>query len=516
MLQRTILALAAALAVLASACTATLPRSAEDELRSHVVSADEEGRAIDPVTRDALVAEEFRTRVRAMLEQADLAARAHATDASAVRAPEACHAPGHVHPAGERDVRKLLVHVHGGLNGDHASRQRACEVLADIERDTPENWAYPIFLTWPSGGLGSVWEHLSDLRFGSHWGWMGKLTLPFQLAYDLLQGIARAPNTWWTMATVDLQAAAKVSSDWDFLPTWERAESVMEVLDEEREPAHVHGPGCAEGYSVSLGNYERGAVTHAWHLLSYLVLSPVKYVTTPLFVDGIGKSAWQVMLHRASNTLRPTSEFETVFLGDVAREELRATLDSPASGAFAVFFRELDRFLREQRERDPRVCWEITLVGHSMGAIILNDTLQLFPELPVSNVVYMAPACSIAEAEEALVPFLHSHPAARFYLLTLHPIAEAEELVAYDLPARGSLLEWLDLWYAPPDHALDRRFGKWNNAISALHVFESVRERVSIKAFAVEGDSKPQKHGQFYDGPFWRPAIWRVDGPAHY
>jgi hypothetical protein len=134
----------------------------------------------------------------------------------------------------------------------------------------------------------------------------------------------------------------------------------------------------------------------------------------------------------------------------------------------------------------------------------------------VRNVVYMAPACSIAEAEEALVPFLRKNPEARFYLLTLHPIAEAEEVEGWDIPSRGSLLEWIDLWFDAPEHPLDRRLGKWINAVSALNVFYSVRTQVTIKAFSVEGDSKPQKHGQFNEGPFWQLKTWRHDGIEHY
>jgi pimeloyl-ACP methyl ester carboxylesterase len=237
-------------------------------------------------------------------------------------------------------------------------------------------------------------------------------------------------------------------------------------------------------------------------------------VTTPLFVDGIGKEAWRVMLHRASNTLRPTDEFESDLFDGRKKRNTRAELTAPATGAFAQFFSQLQTFL-ETRAKSGE-CWEITLIGHSMGAIIINDALQLFPQLPVSNIVFMAPACSIGEAEEAIVPYLEKNKKAKFFILTLHPLAEAEEVVAYDLPSRGSLLEWIDQWFQSPDHPLDRRLGKWNNALDALHVFSSVRGRVTLKGFGVQGNSIPQTHGDFSDCPFWRPTFWDVECPDAY
>jgi hypothetical protein len=93
-------------------------------------------------------------------------------------------------------------------------------------------------------------------------------------------------------------------------------------------------------------------------------------------------------------------------------------------------------------------------------------------------------------------------------VLTLHPIAEADEVVAVDLPSRGSLLEWIDQWFEAPDHPLDRRLGKWNNAIGALHVFAPVLPRVALKGFGVSGCSKPQEHGDFNDCKFWQKSFW--------
>jgi hypothetical protein len=151
-----------------------------------------------------------------------------------------------------------------------------------------------------------------------------------------------------------------------------------------------------------------------------------------------------------------------------------------------------------------------------MGAIIANDVIELYPDLPVRNLVYMGAACSVKQAQAAVVPFLAANPQTEFFNLTLHPVAEADEIEGWDLPSRGSLLEWVDNWYTSPSHPVDRRLGKWVNAMESIHLFRDVRERVFVKGFGVEGDLLPQKHGDFGDCPFWKAEFRSVDGPTGY
>jgi hypothetical protein len=75
------------------------------------------------------------------------------------------------------------------------------------------------------------------------------------------------------------------------------------------------------------------------------------------------------------------------------------------------------------------------------------------------------------------------------------------------------LLEWIDAWYQDPPHAGDRRLGKWRNAVTLLSFFEEVAPRVYMKGFGVEGDSLPQKHGEFNNCAFWRADFRDPAGP---
>src|SRR5207248_2999500 len=92
----------------------------------------------------------------------------------------------------------------------------------------------------------------------------------------------------------------------------------------------------------------------------------------------------------------------------------------------------------------------ITLVGHSMGAIVCNRIVGGYPELKFKDIVYMGAACSVREFQANVVPYLVNNRHTRFYNLSLHPQCEAGEIslsqpkIKFDIAPRGSLLVWLD------------------------------------------------------------------------
>ena len=133
---------------------------------------------------------------------------------------------------------------------------------------------------------------------------------------------------------------------------------------------------------------------------------------------------------------------------------------------------------------------ELTLIGHSMGTIVLNRALRECPRLRVRDVVYMAAACSIDDFRSSLVPYLTRTHDTRFYNLMLHPAAEVREwqMMAVDLPPRGSLLAWIDNFLAAPETTLDRTLGSWENAMQTAYVVPAaVRPRITLKGFGVGG-----------------------------
>lgn len=81
------------------------------------------------------------------------------------------------------------------------------------------------------------------------------------------------------------------------------------------------------------------------------------------------------------------------------------------------------------REKAARVLprdLRITMIGHSMGTIVVNELLQLFPALPWETLVYMAGAASVRDTARATTPLLEQNGGCtRLYGLMLHPANEA-------------------------------------------------------------------------------------------
>ena len=141
------------------------------------------------------------------------------------------------------------------------------------------------------------------------------------------------------------------------------------------------------------------------------------------------------------------------------------------------------------------------------------------PGFPIENVVFMAAAESVREFDRDVLSYLGAHANTRFYNLTLHPSADRFE----STPIRrfflhGSLLAWLDGSLNDLETDEDRAIGRYETAISALHLIpDSVRGRVYLKGFGYGGEQnhfyaggRPYQHSHFGEARlhFWRCDFW--------
>ena len=70
---------------------------------------------------------------------------------------------------------------------------------------------------------------------------------------------------------------------------------------------------------------------------------------------------------------------------------------------------EVDADARQKLKLAP-----LTLVGHSMGAIVINELVQAFPDLNYRDIVFLAGAATIGHTKASLEPVLRErHPARR-------------------------------------------------------------------------------------------------------
>ncbi len=246
-------------------------------------------------------------------------------------------------------------------------------------------------------------------------------------------------------------------------------------------------------------------------------------------VDGLGTGAWDVMLARAQwlfeapvsgNYDRYTArgDAEAIATWKNSPEKFRIT-EMPESsldffsdrtdGVVLHFLKELSCAIG----KEPAGNVTINLIGHSMGAIVANEILRHCRELnlPVTNIVHMGSADTIARTEEIVLPYLRANQKTTYYNLTLHPYQEVLEAHAFELSPRGSLLEWIDSMFSNPVVFKQRTMGKWNNCILAWKGFRDYGGRVNFKMFeaqAPEGQTTPQMHKEFTHFLFWRKDYW--------
>jgi pimeloyl-ACP methyl ester carboxylesterase len=166
----------------------------------------------------------------------------------------------------------------------------------------------------------------------------------------------------------------------------------------------------------------------------------------------------------------------------------------------------------------------ITVIGHSMGAIVADEIMINFPDLPYQNIVFMAAAGSIREFKTMTEPVLRTPRCGdlRFYNLSLHPEAEARDLEVSGAAPVGSLLEWIDDIFETPVTPTDRTLGKWQNVVYAENEFDSIAaRRIFFHRFGLRAPD-PLMHGQFVlsesertpgvcpskSKSYWDPAFW--------
>jgi hypothetical protein len=293
----------------------------------------------------------------------------------------------------------------------------------------------------------------------------------------------------------------------------------------------------------------------------WLITMPVKASST-VFLDTLGVQPWKNMVRRTRTMFERESEFipdiDYDSAGSVAgtrvppvptAEFIDQLNYTGRKGAVWHFTNQLEANLIK---RDSKNQPTLTIIGHSMGAIVTCEMLERFHRLAVDNVVLMAAACSIRDFKDKIIPFFQEQdlradfakaaPAqtklyaplikTHLYNLCLNDTAEHIEPNPgqLDLSQRGSLLTWIDTLYQSPESENDRTFGRWVNAVlSTDDIPSSLLGRISIKSFGldrprqknlpvyteVESATKvidePTKHGEFtrYNGPKKRTTNFR-------
>ena len=408
------------------------------------------------------------------------------------------------------EPKRILIYVHGGLNMYHDSIKKVVELQDDITRDG----FYPIFINWRSFFFTTYGEYLGRIRQGqpSH---SAPLTAPLYLVTDLLSAVVRGPRALTVQSAHVLNTVREQTGK---LPQTLR--SVIRIIQHPiqslfQRPIQDLTPKDPPPYIYYIKRNTRPRYAKLKNQLWYVVTMPARVVLHP-FVSEIGRSSWDMMHRRNSVLFRTPAEYEQ---DECTPGKGRTTTPEGAkqcyrgTGALAGFLQRLDREMQAARQdgRTPdHPKYAVTLVGHSMGTIVVNQILGDFPHIHFDNVVFMAAAVSTREVLDRAIPYLKQHPTTQFYSLSLAPDNDNSETSLIGVEPSGSLLTWIDNYYTTPLTQLDRTFGRWENVRSALHVFppEILEKQMHFKVFGFDDRNSPQEHGDFSRYPFWLPNFW--------
>ena len=369
---------------------------------------------------------------------------------------------------------RLLLFVHGGLNRYEDNLRRIAAYLGPASGQSVPLLAgssyYPIFVSWNSSLADSIVDDLFYLRFGKRRPVLGLTTSPFLLLSRTAEAL--------------LQLPVSIAGD---------------IVDDDR-------PGS---------------------------LSPLRIATTP-FVKALGTPAWEIMQQRAQLAVARTLVAEEPGARGGVHMLAAALLEKIGSGQTWSVPRQPFSW----NDKEERVPVELTIVAHSMGAMIVNRLIAGnnpfgagWRPKAVKRLVYLAPACSIEEAEGLLVPFLLANPEVEFRLASLAAEDELTESPSLLLPY-GSLLVWIDSYFESSRIASQKTLGRvanWQRLYSQAVVGHAGPYHVMLPKGVVPPQRAPQalflvadparpgaprRHGDFSDPRHLLQILCAIDAAS--
>jgi len=427
--------------------------------------------------------------------------------------------------------REVVVYVHGGLNDINGAIEKSA-MLADICA-IQRPGVFFIGLCWNSDLMPTYDQHLFSIREGLHQPLKAILTSPAMLLSDWGGAAMRMPlnivDFWFQDAYTlhpEIYKRTRLANA--------RYNQITDAPNNPQEPQLGRLTATDPGdHADQTTRFQRDLIFGSW-----LLTEPVK-ISSTFFLDGLAAQPWKNMLRRT----RTMFERESEFLPELTYSDVKnlaiyqsnllhkpidpvALLDQINSTGRTGAVEEFCDYSQQRLAAVGPHYPTITLVGHSMGAIVGSEVVSRFHQLPLDNLVFEGAACSIRDFKKEVVPYLeeqnlresiwntfktqygikaeNSSPVRKthFYDLCLHDNAEngEENPGDYDLSERGSLLTWIDILYQNPESENDRCLGRWVNAIlSTDDIPKDILNRITIKEFGrnriTADDPAPPQYG---------------------
>jgi len=426
----------------------------------------------------------------------------------------------------DRKPCQLLIYVHGGLNTYHESVKRSA-LLAPQIRATG---FYPIFVDWDSSLFSSWWDHVANVHRGL-WNPNYRFLAPYFAAVDEVDGVAKAPAGWLTELRHTFPPVGEHSNL--------QRKAMVAYLD------MLANPNVTVN-DISVGSEIADNRARSEKVLPYLwspITGLVKVVTTPLLIQAAGGGAWDIMQRRAAMLFRTEQAFSGWRLNNeaaLAHFVTRFQHDFLPQFCFSHSYTPPPWRMRQNAlaapkpQEDSKLGCEsdlqLTLIGHSMGAIIVDQLLRYAPNIQVKNIVFMAAATTVEDYRETVHQYLLRQrdlpgkaTPTQVYHLVLHPTAEVFKEEWFGLPPRGSLLIWIDNYFSNPVTPLGRTVGRFLNLFPEIaspdngETLNNLHGQIHVKVFRFGRSChcwNPQGHGDFGSFPFWDPRFWDPTVPT--
>jgi hypothetical protein len=389
---------------------------------------------------------------------------------------------------GEKKL-KVMLFFHGGLNYPGDNDDRLDQHLSAMLDNNGNDGYFPIFVSWRSGLFVSEGDRYTRVRGGEYTpGSLGVVRgFLFYLPSDVLTGIAKMPETAWdrTANFFGSRAARKNG------------------IDRDRGTA-----SNVEYASKNVLLWESG-IKSSWfddfgHDVKQVIPGVAKVVTTPI-LQGLATPAWGMMIRRSQDLM--------IMEADVLKRQESYCGNqcdyNRGNGVVSILAKKLEQMNSVLQKQGIKM--EIMVVGHSMGAIVANDLVFAYPDLPYKTIIHMASADSMRNWIDKTAVVLREKKSegkpVEFYNLVLHPTDEEREDKSFGFAVQGSLLVWLDDMFAVPDNVLDRRSGRWVNARNLMSIYEDIGD-AHLKVFPLNKPAVPHVHGDFGKFQFWKKEFY--------
>lgn len=427
---------------------------------------------------------------------------------------------------------ELLVYIHGGLVSSATGIDGARTIYKNLRttqalsgEGNAGRKIVPLFVTWDTGLPSSFWSSLAYEQAGV--GYRNRQnkfiqSLPgvlIELPANLGTGVSRSLHNIWQNSGKVLQNSLAYRVTPGSFPT---RQLFFSTLQHDIKPPCIpygtanevdlfsKGFSCAPAadgqvrFPIGLGSYRAfNPMEVTWNT----PYAPTKIGLSP-FYDGVGTPAWKNMVRRSRTLVSPYPTLADKLDSD-------GSLADITEGPLSIIFRHIAEWDKTRPEM------KITVAGHSMGTMVLNEVFREMRlgaitggraaggQVDIDRIIYMAAACSIRDFVDNAGAYTLARPKTQFYNCTLNPACEYTEKFRPNIVLTGSLLVWIDEFFEQPVEFGGRTFGSFENCVIAWRDLPNM-PRFHLRAYsqAAKGvpaiKAGPQKHGEFDNYHFWQ------------